>query len=269
MTAPATDNEIIDGELVESRPKAEPPAVAGSEESDSRALATTRKVIYDADAPQRVTFRTERHGRLYLVTHIFGPLKDDAILDYERQRSQKLSDASADESDDNDATAVTSSGFQAAVNYWHKTQATAEGYAGKINDRDKAYAVGQLFGVEFQPLPMAQADELCPDDDDENSVYVMRSLFDGRECYTQATLRPATSEEIQEFEALMARALLVQGTRFGQRDQRVPAKSKRLGEMFDAMKVDAQGYARRVPLHHKAAFALRHLRSEQELIVGN
>jgi hypothetical protein len=258
----ATEELVIDGEVVEPR------SAETVQHNETQALITARDVIYDADAEQRVLFLTERKGKMYKVAHIFGPLKDEAVLEYERRRNQKLSDADADESDDQDATAVSSKGFKAAVHYWNATQATAEGYAGKVSDRDKAYAVGQLFGVEFQQLPSAEGDELCPEDDDENSAYVLRCLFDGRECYLSATLRPPTSDEISEFESLMARALLVQGTRFGQRDQRIPAKSKRLGEMFDQMKVSVEGYARRVPLHHKTAFALRHLRAEQKPITG-
>lgn len=235
-------------------------------------LATHQRapIIYDADAEQRLTFQTERQGRLYTVTHIFGPIKDAAVLEYERRRSQKLTDADAGESDEQDATAISSKGFEAAVHYWNSTGAKAEGYAGKVSDRDKVFAVSNLlFGVEFEQLPLASVDEPCPEGDDENASYPLRCIFNGYECYTRATLRPATSEEISEFETLMSRALLVQGVRFGQRDQRIPARSKRLGEMFDLMKVSVEGYARRVPLHHKTAFALRHLRSEQKVVTGN
>ena len=252
-------DEAIEGELLHD--VVAEPVEALAKQSEA--------VIYDADAVQRVIFQTERKGRLYTVTHIFGPIKDDAVLEYERQRSQKLTDAGADESDEQDATAISSKGYQAAINYWNARDTKAEGYAGVVSDRDKAFAVNLLFGVEFQQLPLASADELCPPDDDENSAYVLRCLFDSRECYTSATLRPAKPQEIEEFESLMSRALLVQGTRFGQRDQRIPARAKRLSELFDLMKVSVDGYKERVPLHHKTAFALRHLRSEQKAITGN
>lgn len=267
----AAEDTVIDGELM----RADAGQIA---DADSQALAPLKAeeskaeepVIYDADAEQqRVSFRTERKGRLYIVHHFFGPIKDDAVLEYERQRSQKLSDAEADESDEQDATAVTSKGYQAALNYWNRWGARAEGYSGKVSDRDKVYAVNLLFGVEFEQLPFARADEPCPDDDDENSTYILRCLFDGRECYPSATMRPATNNEIEEFESLQSRALLVQGTRFGQRDQRIPAKAKRLAELFDSMKVSAENYKRRVPLHHKAAYALRHLRTAHEAVTGN
>jgi len=261
------DLAVIDGEIdlkdeVAAANDLEP-------QTTTNKLLSAAPVIYDADAEQRVQFQTERGGKLYTVTHILGPIKDEGVLAYERQRSQKLTDADASESDEQDATAVSSQGFQAAVNYWNTNQARAVGYAGKVSDRDKAFAVNLLFGVEFQQLPLAQANELCPEDDDENSSYVLRCLFDSRECFPTAILKPASPEQIDEFESLMSRALLVQGTRFGQRDQRIPAKAKRLGELFDLMLISTEGYKRRVPLHHKTAFALRHLRSEQKAITGN
>jgi len=228
-----------------------------------------KDVLYDADSRQRVAFQTERSSRMYNVAHIFGPLLDENVLEYERSRSQRLSEAGANESDEEDATAVTSTGFLAALNYWNKTGATAEGYAGKVSDRDKAFAVGLLFGVEFESLRIANAEELCPEEGDEQSTYVLRCLFDGREVYTQAVMKAATANQIENFESLMSRTLLVKGTRYGQRDQRIPAKAKQLAEMFDQMVASTQGYVGRVPLHHKAAFALRHLRAEQKSITGN
>jgi hypothetical protein len=245
-------------------------SAATAESTESLQVRKPEEVVYDADAEQRLQFQTERKGKMYTVTHIFGPLKDEDVLEYQRQISQRIGDAEADEVDEQDATVITSKGFQAAVNFWNTRGARAEGYAGTVSNRDKAYAVGTLlFGVEFESLPLASADELCPEDDDGASTYVLRCLFDSRECYTSATLRPPTNDEIEEFESLQSRALIVRGTRFGQRDQRIPAKAKRLSELFDLMKFSVQGYTRRVPLHHKVAFALRHLRSEQKAITGN
>ena len=256
--------QVIDGIVM--------PETKGILTEPSQALAKAdgpkEEVIYDADAEQRVAFLTERRGKMFRVVHIFGAILEDNVLDYERRRSQKLSEADAEESHEQDATAVTSKTYQAALHYWNSTGARAEGYSGKVSDRDKVFAVDQLFGVEFQDLPLAEDDELCPDDDDENSTHILRCLFDGKECYPSATLRPPKPEEIEQFEALQNRSLLVKGQKFGQRDQQIPAKAKRFGEMFDQMKVSVSGYARRVPLHHKAAFALRHLRAEQKAITG-
>ncbi len=257
------EDEAIDGEVI--APELDHHVATTNNDLMVRKL---EPVIYDANAEQRVTFQTERKGKRYTVTHIFCPLRDEAVLEYERRRSQKLSDAGVDESDEEEATAVSSNGFEAAVNFWNTQQTRAEGYAGKVNDRDKAFAVNLLFGVEFEQLPLASVDEPCPEDDSDASSYVLRCLFSSRECYTSATLRPASTEEIAEFESLMSRALLVKGTRFGERDHRIPARSKRLGEFFDLMKASVTGYKTRVPLHHKTAFALRHLRSEQKAITG-
>ncbi|PYS67944.1 MAG: hypothetical protein DMF69_21625 [Acidobacteria bacterium] len=239
------------------------------ERSGVPAKVEPAEVNYDADAEQRFKFQTERSGRMYTVVHVFGPILDEQVLEYERARNQRLGEAEYSEADDDDATAITSTGFNAAINFWNKSGASAEGYAGKVSDRDKAFAVGLLFGTEFESLHLASEEDLCPETGDDQSTLVMRCLFDGQEVYTNAVLKTATPNQIEQFENLQSRTLLVKGTKFGQRDQRIPAKAKRLAEMFDQMVVSTDGYAGRVPLHHKAAFALRHLRSEQKAITGN
>lgn len=258
-----TDSAVIDGEVMNSDfnlPAAQTAiATQGAKEPP----------LYNADASQRVLFQTERQGRMYNVVHIFGPLVDEKLLDYERSKNQRLSEAGATESDDEDATAVTSTGFSAAVNYWNNNQTSAEGYAGKVSIRDKAFAVGLLFGLEFESLRVATAEELCPEEGDGESTYVARCLFDGYEVYISATMKAATPNQIEQFESLQSRTLLVKGTRYGQRDQRIPAKAKQLAEIFDQMVIKTEGYGGRVPLHHKAAFALRHLRAEQKAVTGN
>ncbi len=230
----------------------------------------TPATLYDAEAEQKMSFQTERKGRMYSVTHIFGPIKDDKVIAYERTRDQRITDAETSESDTKDAMAITSKGYAAAIEYWNNTDTKTEGYAGKVSDKDKAFAVQNLlFAVEFEELPLATGEELCPEEDDDTSTLKLRCLFDGQVVTTSATLRAATPGEISDFQILMSRTLLVQGTQFGQRDQRIPSKAKRLGELFDLVKVSVTGYAGRVPLHHKMAFALRHFRAEQKASTGN
>jgi hypothetical protein len=227
-------------------------------------------IIYDADAEQQVPFQTERKGKLYNVVHVFGPIKDEGVIEYERGRDQRISDAETSESNDQDAMAVTSKSFQAAVKYWDSTAARAEGYSGAVSLKDKAFAVQNLlFAVEFDSLPLATADELCPVDDDDNSTHKLRCLFDGKLTVTEHTLRPGTPEEVAEFQSMMSRALLVRGTQFGQTDQRIPSKARRLGALYDRVKISASGYSGRVPLHHKMAVVLRHFRAQQKATAGN
>ena len=226
--------------------------------------------VYDADTEQRLAFQTERRGKLYNVVHVFGAVRDEAVIAYERGRDQRISDAESGESNEQDAMAVTSKSFQAAVAYWNTTATRAEGYAGSVSDKDKAFAIQNLlFAVEFDTLPLAPGDELCPDEDEESSTHMLRCLFDGRLVTTEHTLRPGKPEEVAEFQSMTSRALLVRGTQFGQTDQRIPSKAKRLGELYDTVKVSCEGYAGRVPLHHKMAVVLRHFRAQQRATEGN
>jgi hypothetical protein len=227
-------------------------------------------VVYDADAEQRVSFQTERKGRLYRVVHLFGPLRDDAIIEYERGRDQRISDAESTESNEQDAMAVTNRSFQAAVRYWDTNNSRAEGYSGRVSDKDTAFAVQNLlFAVELDAPQLATADELCPEVDDDQQVHQLRCLFNGCIAETEHTLRAAAPDELAEFQSLMSRALLVRGTRFGQTDQRIPSKARSLGTLYDRLKVSATGYAGRVPLHHKMAVVLRHFRAQQKITEGN
>jgi hypothetical protein len=231
----------------------------------------TAVVIYDADAEQRVPFQTERKGKLYSVVHVFGPVTDEAVIQYERGRDQRISDAETGESNEQDVMAVTSRSFQAAIAYWDSTGTRAEGYAGEVSAKDKAFAVQNiLFAVEFDALSLAAADELCPDDeDDDTSTYKLRCMFDGQLLTTEHTLRAGTADEVAEFQSMMSRALLVRGTHFGQTDQRIPSKARRLGVLYDKVKVTSAGYAGRVPIHHKMAVVLRHFRAQQKSTAGN
>lgn len=229
--------------------------------------------IYNTDAEQKMRFHTERRGTQYPVAIIFSPnaLKDEAILEYERSRDQRLTDADVSEGDDSTAIVITNQSYRAALQFAEKHSTGAEGYAGKPSDKDRAFAVQNLLlGAEFEELPVAAADELCPADDDDNSTYHLRCLSpEGALMATKHVMRAATSGEISEAQLLQSRTLLVQGVNFGQRDQRIPSKAKRWAELYDLMKVSAEGYAGKVPLHHKVQVAMRHLKSEQKAITGN
>ena len=209
---------------------------------------------------------------MYPVAHIFSPnaLKDAAILEFERARDQRLTDAELTESDEKDATAITNQSYRAALEFSKKYCTGKEGYAGKSSDKDDAFAVQNLlFGAEFKELPVATSDQPCPEEGDDTSTYILRCISNGVVIDTKHTMKAATTEQISESQALLSRTLLVQGTQFGQRDQRIPSKMKRWGELYDLMKESSSGYARKTPLHHKALVAQRHLKSSHKAITGN
>jgi hypothetical protein len=230
---------------------------------------------YDPDSEQRMSLKTERRVRgeakLFNVVHIFGPIKDEAVFEYERRRNQSMGEATEQEIDQTGGTAIESSrGAAAALHYWNSTGTRAEGYSGQPSDADKIFAVNNvLFGLEFNEAPLASGEELCPEADEGPATYGARCIFNGQVVEVSASLRPATPDELSEFQRLMSRTILVRGQRFGKQDVIIPSKAKRLAEMFDRMKLSAEGYIGRIPAHHKFAFAARHLRSEQQLVTGN
>ena len=230
--------------------------------------------LYDADAEQRMPFQTERRvageAKLFNVVHIYGPIVDDAVFEYERRRSQTIGEVGDEEIDQTGGTAIESKkGAEAAIHYFDSNNTKSEGYAGAVSARDKIYSVTNLlFSLEFDELPMASGDELCPEEDDGNSTYTGRCIFAGSVVPVGATLRPASTTELSEYARLMSRTIMVRGQQFGKQDLIIPSRAKRLCELFDLMKISVDGYAGRVPAHHKMAYAVRHLKSEQKL-TGN
>jgi len=245
----------------------------GEQQAGMPALQTAP--LYDADAEQKMPFQTERRvsgvAKLYNVAHIFGPIKDADVFEYDRRRNQTIGEANEQEIDQTGGTSIEAKkGAGAAINYWDSTGARAEGYAGKVSNADKVFAVSNLlFGFEFNELPMASADELCPEEDDAASTYSARCIFSGHVVEVSASLRPATTEELTDFQRLKSRTIMVRGQQFGKQDLIIPSQSKRLAELFDLMVVGTTGYAGRVPGHHKVAYANRHLSSQQKAITGN
>ena len=237
-------------------------------------------VLYDADAKQRLPLKVERKGKTYKVAHEVDVIKDDDIIEFERTKEVRLSDADSNETNDSDALAISSNLFGPAVALWNKRSLKVENYALKnpggddwrdeIAAGDKAFAINSvLLAIQFVSLPIASGDEACPTEDDDSSTYIIRALFNGQVVELRHVLRRAKPEEMSEFQALMGRVHLVQGTQFGQTDQRIPSRAKRLGELYRQMKQEAHGYAGRVPLHHQMAVALRHLRAQHKLDAGN
>lgn len=236
-------------------------------------------VRYDADASQRLPLKVERRGKLYSVAHIIEPIQDGHIIELERSKDMRLSEADSNETNDSDATAVSGKMFEPAVELWDKVSTGVEKYALKHPDGewkkeiaagDKSFAIlGVALSYQFVSLPVATADEECPPDDDDTSTYIMRAMFDGQVVELRHAMRRATPAEMSDFEALMSRTLLVNGTQFGETDQRIPSRARRLGELYRQAKVEAIGYAGRVPLHHQMAVALRHFRAQRKIDAGN
>jgi len=249
------------------------------ESTQSPATTLPAPVLFDADATQRLPLKVERRGKLYKVAHHIAPVKDEDIIEFERSRDVRLSDADSNETNEADAMAISSKSYEPAIALWDKRSTAVENYALKnpdgdwkaeIASGDKEFAVNSmLLAHQFKSLPVAAADEACPADDDDTSTYILQVRFNDGVVETRHVLRRATPEEMAEFKGLMSRVYMVQGTQFGETDQRIPSRAKGLGELYRKAKQDVSGYVGRVPLHHQMAVALRHFRAQHKADTGN
>ncbi|HEX8500803.1 MAG TPA: hypothetical protein VF659_09440 [Pyrinomonadaceae bacterium] len=230
---------------------------------------TPTPVVFDADAEQRYEFQTRRGNLFYPVAHIFGGVNDELLIEMDRARDVRLTDADATETDDDDARAInSSSAVVIAVDYWNSSGARGENYAGKVADKDKSYAVHNLLlAVEVIAPKTSTASGPCPDDD-EPLTYNLRCLFGGQECVTTHVIRD-NPDDFEAYQQIMSRALLVRGTRFGETDQRIPSRMNRLAALYDLIHVSHENYAGRIPKHHKMAVVQFHFRQLQKQHAGN
>ncbi len=239
----------------------------------------SQTALYDADSPQVVPMQTERRSKLYNVKHLIGAIPREALLEYERALQVRVSDADSDESDEQDAKAVTSNAFSAALTFYDAVAESTEGYSYKDEDNwkkelskeDKHFVVNKvLLAAEFIELPLASDSEACPAEDEDTSTYPMRCIFNGQLVTVTHTLKAASAEDLSEFAGIMGRSLLVQGTQFGETDQRIPSRALALEVLYDRAKVETTNYAGgKVPLHHKKLVAQRHYRRQQKAVTKN
>lgn len=240
---------------------------------------TKTPTLYDADAEQRIPFQFEKHGRLYTVAHVFSALSDDDIIEYERGRNLRLTEADPSESDDRDAMAIQGDTFSSAVSLWERKAVKVENYACAnspdwkklVPVRHKAFAVqSALMPTEILPLPLVGDSEAFPEGEEDNTATIrLRVLFSDQQVVTEHVLRAPSADDMTTYRSLMSRALVVKGTRVGKQDQRIPSRARRLGQLYDSLHASANGYTGRIPLHHKMSVVLSHFRGEEESLGGN
>ena len=235
---------------------------------------------YNADAEQRVPFEVTHRGRRYTVAHIFGPLTDELLAEYDRRCDVRFGLADKKEAEGGRAVARSVQDFSAAVWLWGKLIESVEGYGplegewqSKIGDKYKAAAIDSAVlnctideGVD---LPAAAEGEFLPLDSEDVRMIRLRAFFAGREVITEHFMREPSAEAMARFHSLNSRSLVVKGRRLGGTETRIPAKTRALGKLYDELCESNKGYAERVPLHHKASVVLYHLSAEQEVLEGN
>jgi hypothetical protein len=207
---------------------------------------------------------------LYNVAHIFAPLRDDDIAEYERGRNLRLSEAETGESDERDAMAITGDAFDAAVALWDARIKGVENYTeseewkSKVPVKHKAFAVqNALLATQILPLPLVGNNAAFPvDDEDDASTIRLRVLFNDQQMVTEHVLRTPSADDMREYRKLMSRALLVPGEALNQQEQRIPSRARGLGRLYDKVVERTSGYSGRVPLHHRMRVVLEHFKGE-------
>lgn len=236
--------------------------------------------LYNPDDVQRFPFEVTRNGKRYQVAHVFGTLADETLIEYDRRCEVRYGEADKSEADGGHAVARSSRNFAAAVWLWLQLIQTVEGYGPldgiewkeKIPDKYKAAAVDTLLtgGIEGdESLPEAEAGEFLSLDGDALTTVRLRSIYSGREVITSHTMREPNADLMARFQSLNSRSLIVKGRRVGRTEQRIPSKARPLAKLYDELCDSTEGYAGRVPLHHKVAVISYHMNAGLEALEGN
>lgn len=211
--------------------------------------------LYDAEAPQHVTLALVAGGERHDIRFEFLPLADDDAINFIDSQGDDTGDSArlfkklvvaAEGCEDDDGQAFSA-------------QALGE----LIPESDQQYAIdGAIMGTQFLPAPKA-GHKLKLRQVQLHSIYKMAVYFDGAEVITEHKMNSHTPEQDRVFQALERRAFPI---KFGDHDIR--SYGNGLVKLYDAMQCSAEGYAGRVPAHHKMVIAAAHLRGQRQIVMG-
>lgn len=248
--------------------------------SSSEPMSSEQKkeVLYDSGGVQRVPLRVEHNDKRYDIAHIFNPVTDDLLKEYDRRRDVRILESQ----EVRNASEVVSDSFGAAVWLWNELCTGVEGigepnaplpedWKSRIPDADKVAAIDDaLLACEVVDLPVADQGEFLPwGYSDETRTIKLRALFAGYEVETAHVLRKASAKVMAEYNSIMTSKLIVKGTKIGKTDTRLSPRSGRLGKLYDQLAESQTGYTGAPPLHHKLVIVLEHCGSEQETTTKN
>jgi len=221
----------------------------------------TGKILFNADAEQRVPLSIKKGNKRFEVAHKFRAPSDEEILEYERRRNVRVREARPEELDE-DAVLSKDDSFDAAVWLWNKLAESREGYIARedwkdstnANDKVTAITEGLLATEVVPPGDDVLSEELLSDE--ELSSVTLRCLFDGKAVDTVHHLRAPNAADMRSYRSLMSQNFIVRGSRFRTAETRIPPRAKKLAELYDSLLETFDGYIGRVPVHHKMAVAL-------------
>lgn len=246
-------------------------------------------ILYDADANQRIPFSREEDGFLYDVVYVMGPQKDGALIEYDRRCDRRLFAADEHETGERNALESIDKSFEAAVWLAKDRLVDVDGFGepGEVKpenwkeligtDSDLAAIVDQAYlAADIAPVPPAKLGQRLgwKKATPVNEVIRVRALFEGHQLILsherRAPVSPdeikTLSEVIATFKSIMKQRWLVEGTRTGKGETRIPPKAEALGAVYDRLGYQTTGYKGRVPLHHKQLVVIHDLSKEADAV---
>lgn len=242
-------------------------------------------IVYDATRPQRIPFMIEHAGEMFEVAFVLDAQTDAALINYDRLCDRRFVAADQKETGERNALESIDNSFEAATWLFDDRAQTAEGFnepgqplpenwKESIADEDKAAVIDEAYlAAAVVPLPIAKPGKRLPLSYRKEvpvSTINLRAIFEGFEMVLGHVMNPASADQVATFKSIQKERLLVQGTRLGKGETRIPPKVRKLGALYDQLKESVTGYANNhVPLHHKMIVVMEHLQSEVEAVRKN
>lgn len=254
-----------------------------SEESTQNQETNTR-LLFDADAEQRVGLtitRTEPNGgktKKHRVAHIFRPMTDEEFFQHETKKNivQKISGT------DILNVRTQDKNLQAAEWLWNQLAIGRTGYVERADWREKTDLLDKQTAIKDGLLAVFPANDSDADifddstldaetladdeqfsdelvDEDAQTVVRLDCLFNSQPMTTTHYFAAPSAKDVTDYENLMKKASNMMDGRKGFRQKKgsqtaqvsIPSKARELCALYDRLIINADGYAGRVPAHHK------------------
>jgi len=213
------------------------------------------KVLYDADAPQRVPLEIVQDGKTYEVAHLFGAgIDDDAVL------------ALVDAEDEWRAAMLRGAWLQMLTGFEGYETLENESYAELSNLIPLDEAVSAIDeGLLLAAVIVRRMPGKKPSLSARAAVtsYPMRAFFDGAFVDTTHRLAPYDALHYRVWQKIKSEAFPV---KFG--DHNLTSYGRACVALYDALQVGAEGYAGRVPAHHKVLVIERHFDGQSAAVLA-
>lgn len=228
--------------------------------------------IFDADSEQFVELNlraTGRDGRqrIYEVRHCFRAMTDEEYFQYEEKKRirQKISGTDTLEVQTEDES------LKAAEWLWNLLAIRREGYAEREDWKEATNLLDKQAAIEKGLLAVFVAEDswggeqteedadMVLDDalrDDCPQAIRLECLFNSEPVTTVHYFRQPTARDVADYEKIIRRVQnLIDGRRgFRKRpsaEMAIPSKARELAALYNRLIDSTEGYAGRVPAHHK------------------